>query len=473
MDSNQPQRLMSIDAYRGFVMLAMASGGLALSQVGGNPAVAGQFDGTSGESAWRFLWQTLSYQSSHVAWTGCSFWDLIQPSFMFLVGVSLPLSASRRRATGERPVRSFLHAVWRAFVLIMLGVLLSTRMSSHSVFNFTFVNVLTQIGLGYLFLYLLRNCGLKTLFACVTVILLGYGAWFAFEPTADGQAASVADRIPGAASLALEAKDEHESALTTEFLAENLSPVDAETSQFQGWAAAWNKHTNAAAEFDRWLLNVFPRVEESWRGRGFWANRGGYQTLNFIPSLATMILGLMAGRVLSSEKDDRQRVRWLFGAGLACFVVAMGADTTIWPTQWLPVDLRQTLWEYSWSACPAVKRIWSPTWAVFSSGWTFWMLGFFYWLVEMRGCRRLVFPLAVVGLNSIAMYCIAQLVKGWIGNSIRFSLNTIDTMAGSDLGHWLRADAFAYAPLLDASLKLFVMWYVCYWMYRKGVYVRI
>ena len=102
MDPNQPQRLMSIDAYRGFVMLAMASGGLALSQVGGNPEVAGQFDGTSAESAWRFLWETLSYQSSHVAWTGCSFWDLIQPSFMFLVGVSLPLSASRRRAKAER-----------------------------------------------------------------------------------------------------------------------------------------------------------------------------------------------------------------------------------------------------------------------------------------------------------------------------------------------------------------------------------
>ncbi|MBI1315154.1 DUF1624 domain-containing protein [bacterium] len=473
MDPNQPQRLMSIDAYRGFVMLAMASGGLALSQVAGNPTVAGQFDGTSWESAWHFLWQTLSYQSSHVAWTGCSFWDLIQPSFMFLVGVSLPLSAARRRVSGERPLRSFIHAVWRAFVLILLGVLLSSRMRDNSVFNFTFVNVLTQIGLGYVFLYLLRNQGLKALFCCVTVILLGYGAWFAFEPTEDGQAASVVDRVPGAASLALEAKDADELPLTREYLAENLSPVDAGTNQFQGWATAWNKHTNAAAEFDRWLLNRFPRVEEPWHGRGFWVNRGGYQTLNFIPSLATMIFGLMAGRVLSSSRDDGQRVRWLLGAGLVCFVVALGADTTLWPTQWLPDHLQQSMWEHSWSACPAVKRIWTPTWAVFSTGWTFWMLGFFYWLVEMRGCRRLVFPLAVVGLNSIAMYCIAQLFKGWIGNAIRFSLNTVDTMAGSELGRWLQTDSFAYAPLLNASLALFVMWSVCYWMYRKGVYIRI
>jgi heparan-alpha-glucosaminide N-acetyltransferase len=186
-----------------------------------------------------------------------------------------------------------------------------------------------------------------------------------------------------------------------------------------------------------------------------------------------MIFGLMAGRVLSSERNDRERVRWLIGAGIACFGVAMAADTTIWPTQWLPTDLQQSLWEHSWSACPVVKRIWTPTWAVFSAGWTFWMLGFFYWLVEMRGCRRLVFPLAVVGLNSIAMYCIAQLFKGWISNAIRFSLNTFDTMAGSDLVSWLRADAFAYAPLLDASLTLLVMWYACYWMYRKGVYIRI
>ncbi|MHC4875768.1 MAG: acyltransferase family protein [Planctomycetota bacterium] len=473
MDPNQPQRLMSIDAYRGFVMLAMASGGLALSQVARNPEVFTRFDGTQWEAAWRFTWESLGYQASHVAWTGCSFWDLIQPSFMFMVGVSLPLSMARRRASGERPIRSFAHAVWRALVLILLGVLLSTRMSSHSVFNFTFVNVLTQIGLGYLFLYLLRNCGLKSLFCWATVILVGYGAWFAFEPTEDGQAFSVVKRVSGAESLEIEPVDETELPLTREYLAENLRPQDAETTQFQGWAAAWNKHTNAAAEFDRWLLNVFPRVEELWRGRGFWANRGGYQTLNFVPSLATMIFGLMAGRVLSSERDDSARVRWLAGAGILCLVAALGADTTLWPTQWLPTDLQQTLWEYSWSACPAVKRIWTPTWAVFAAGWTFCMLAFFYWLVEMRGCRRLVFPFAVVGLNSIAMYCIAQLFKGWIGNAVKFSLGTLDTMVGTDIGQWLRPDVFAYAPILDASIKLFVMWYVCYWMYRKGVYIRI
>src|SRR5690348_5430943 len=73
------QRLVSLDAYRGFIMLAMASGGFGFAQV------ARQLPGDA-------LWQFLGFQFDHVTWEGGSFWDLIQPSFMFMVGVALPYS---------------------------------------------------------------------------------------------------------------------------------------------------------------------------------------------------------------------------------------------------------------------------------------------------------------------------------------------------------------------------------------------
>jgi heparan-alpha-glucosaminide N-acetyltransferase len=427
MSSEKPARLMSLDAYRGFVMLLMVSSGLALPRMAGDDRVLTQFDGTQWAGTWRSLWDTLGYQLSHVEWTGCSAWDLIQPSFMFMVGVSLPFSMARRDALS----------------------------SSRNGINFTFANVLCQIGLGYSFLYLLRALSLKSLATCATVVLVGYGAWFALQPI-----------------------DQAEVDLTKQYLTERAAEpglAELDWSQFQGWAAHWNKHTNAAAQMDRDLLNRLPRLEEPWHGKGFWANRGGYQTLNFIPSLATMIFGLMAGLVLRSDRDDRARLKWLFCAGLVCFGIALAADTTLWPTQWLPIGLQQKLYEYSWSVCPAVKRIWTPTWAVFAAGWTFWILGCFYWLVDVMGCRRVVTPFAIVGLNSIAMYCMAQLFKGWLGDAMRVVAQTIDQIGGwpDGLSWWLNANAFVYAPVLDYSLRLLALWWVCCWMYRRGLYIRI
>ena len=68
---------------------------------------------------------------------------------------------------------------------------------------------------------------------------------------------------------------------------------------YQGFAAHWNKNTNLAWAFDTWFLNLFP--PDGW----FTCNGGGYATLSFIPTLGTMILGLIAGRVMRSDRPAR------------------------------------------------------------------------------------------------------------------------------------------------------------------------
>src|SRR4051794_35410640 len=73
-------RLVSLDAYRGFVMLAMVSGGLGLAKLARNVYPDSP------------VWTAIGYQADHVEWGGCGFWDLIQPSFMFIVGVAMPFS---------------------------------------------------------------------------------------------------------------------------------------------------------------------------------------------------------------------------------------------------------------------------------------------------------------------------------------------------------------------------------------------
>src|SRR5262249_7101263 len=104
----KPARLVSLDAYRGFVMLAMVSGGFAFAKV----AESFPADTLPGQG---MHW--LAYEFDHVPWVGCAFWDLIQPSFMFMVGVAMPFSYASRRAQGHSGWRNAVHVLWRSAVL--------------------------------------------------------------------------------------------------------------------------------------------------------------------------------------------------------------------------------------------------------------------------------------------------------------------------------------------------------------------
>src|SRR4051795_12439783 len=106
-----PPRLGSIDAYRGLVMFLMMAEVLRLAAVS-----------TKVPDSW--LLKFLAHHQSHVPWAGCSLHDLIQPSFSFLVGVSLPFSIASRLAKGQSRVAMLLHALLRAIVLVLLGVFL-------------------------------------------------------------------------------------------------------------------------------------------------------------------------------------------------------------------------------------------------------------------------------------------------------------------------------------------------------------
>ncbi len=133
-------RMGSIDAYRGLVMFLMMAEVLRCCEVAS--ALPGNV-----------FWELLCHHQSHVEWTGCVLHDLIQPSFSFLVGVALPFSIASRLRRGQTPGWMTAHALWRSLVLVFLGVFL--RSIGHRQTNFTFEDTLSQIGLGYTFLFLL------------------------------------------------------------------------------------------------------------------------------------------------------------------------------------------------------------------------------------------------------------------------------------------------------------------------------
>src|SRR5512137_31968 len=105
--SMQPSvRLTSLDAFRGTIMLYMASHAFGITQVA--------------QKVQEPVWQTLAWWFEHVPWIGCSTWDMIQPSFMFMVGVALPYSFARRRSQGHSYGKLFGHALVRSLILVLL-----------------------------------------------------------------------------------------------------------------------------------------------------------------------------------------------------------------------------------------------------------------------------------------------------------------------------------------------------------------
>jgi heparan-alpha-glucosaminide N-acetyltransferase len=412
-ETSPPARLRSLDAYRGFVMLAMASGGLGLATAA--KAHAGNK-----------IWELLGAQTDHVAWRGCVFWDLIQPSFIFIVGVAMPFSYASRRAKGEGQGEMLLHALVRSLILIALAVFLSTDTGKGT--NFIFTNVLAQIGLGYAFVFMLLGGHPLAQLGMAAVILVNYWAWFAYSP------------LPGP---------------DFDFTSVGLND---KWTRLTGFAAHWEKNTNPAAAFDRWFLNLFPRRG----GRPFAFNEGGYATLNFIPSMATMIFGVLAGEWLQSARSNWTKWFGLFVAGAACLVVGTALDA---------------------SYCPAIKRIWTPSWAIYSAGWSLWMLAFFFAIIDMGGWRGWAFPFTVVGMNSIAMYVMAQQMKGYVRGNLRTHLGTLAGRTisipwpgrGSSLVIPLGPEMFdgVNGPIVSSAAVLLVFWLICYAMYRQKIFVRI
>ncbi len=391
--TEKPKRLLSLEAYRGFIVLAMVAGDVGLTQI------RDHLDGS-------WLGAFVAHHTEHVPWAGCSFWDLIQPSFLFMVGVAMPYSYTSRLARGQSETWIFAHVLFRSAVLVLPIVVASyiqaIAVPLWSQSNLGFTHVLVQIGLAYGFVYLLLGRSVRVRLAAVAGILVGYTLLFAIF-----------------------------GGLASSFTFDTGGPDSSRS--LAGWFAHRDIHTNAAAAFDRWFLNLFPRSAP------FSENLGGYQTLNFVPSMATMLLGLMAGELLRGPRGSREKFWVLLQAGAAC--LALG---------WLAGEF----------VCPIVKRIWTPSWAILSAGWAFLMLASFFWLIDVKAYRTWAMPMIVAGANCITLYVLAQIVKGWSRSDGPLSLNYYG-IAG------------VYGPAVQSALAFLLLWLVCLWLYRCALFLRL
>jgi predicted acyltransferase len=352
------------------------------------------------------FWAFLDFHQSHVPWVGCSLHDLIQPSFSFLVGVALPYSIASRGAKAQSKSMMWIHTIRRSLILIALGIFLRSMHKEQT--NFTFEDTLTQIGLGYPILFALGFTSERIQWGALTTILVSYWLLFALYP------------LPGAGFN----------------WAETGTTADWEHN-LRGFAGHWNKNTNAAWAFDRWFLNIFPR-ESIFRFNG-----GGYSTLSFIPTLATMILGLIAGQWLRSFSIGTILLKKLVVTAAILFAIAVLLDLT--------------------GINPIVKRIWTPAWTLFSGGWCFLLLAAFYFVVDLKHKKGWFTMLIIIGSNSIAAYLLADTLTGFIRHSFEIHLGSeYDLLFGSP-----------YRTLVSGLMILLVEIWILRSMYKKKIFIKI
>jgi heparan-alpha-glucosaminide N-acetyltransferase len=349
-------RLISLDAYRGFIMLLLVSEGFGF----------GMLKNHSG-------WAWLAAQADHAAWEGCTFWDLIQPAFTFMVGVAMPFALARRMAQGVNTIGLFKHVLWRALLLIVLSNIYS-NWGPRTGLKLQLINVLSQIAFGYVLCFLITRMEFRRQVATAVAMLAGYWALFAMFPGADGP---------------------------------------------------WSKTGNIGAVIDLKLLG--------------YNYTGYYTTINFIGNAVTILFGCWVGTLLRTNRSHAYKLTVLAACAAAGFVFGLALQ---------PFN-------------PMVKRLWTGSFTFFSTGWVILMLMVFYWLIEVKQVKRWAFPFVVLGMNSIFIYSLGQIgIKGWLNRGL---LNFTDNF--KFLGE--------FGTIPQHLLVLSLLWYVCYWLYKRQIFFKI
>lgn len=362
--ANTNGRLLSLDFYRGLTMFLLIAEFSHLFSI----AVLPRFEGT--------VIQTLGEQFHHVPWAGMHFWDLIQPFFMFIVGVAMPLSFAKRMAKGASYKQISMHVYKRAFLMLLLGWGLYCIDAGRIVFRFQ--NVLAQLGVTYILAFwVIRK---------PVVIQIGF-------------------------SLLL--------ILITEGLY-RFFPVEGFTNAFVD-----------GENFGTWF-NILISGE---------VDGSNWAMFNAIPTAAHTIWGVTAGQLLMSDATTKKKLQLIIGAGIIGLLLGYGLS---------PIT-------------PIIKRISTSTFVFAGGGWSLIALAVCYWIIDIKKYQRGVWSMAIVGMNPLFIYLFAHVGGAELIKKLFLPFSNALFGWTGEVG----------AKFMLSCIVLFMLWYICYWMYKKKIFIRI
>lgn len=163
-------------------------------------------------------------------------------------------------------------------------------------------------------------------------------------------------------------------------------------------------------------------------------NSGGWVFVNFIPTSAHTIWGVLAGKLFVDQRFQAgQKLRYLVGSGTVLLLVGYAADLG--------------------GLSPIIKRICTGSFVLVSGGWILLFMAFLYWLTDIRQANRYAWIFSVVGMNAIFIYLFFETVgHQWLNGVVAI---------------------FVQQPILASLATLFILWYLCFFLYKKKIFFKL
>jgi predicted acyltransferase len=400
--SPQPsQRLLSLDALRGFDMFWILGGdslAYALHRMSGDP-----------------LTRMIAMQLDHVEWSGVHAYDLIFPTFVFIMGVStvFALTGMLAREGRARTVRRILV---RGVILFALGLIYNGGLA-NSWPDVRIMGVLGRIALCYVFGGI-AFCFFRprALCAMAATLLLGYWALMALVPFPDVRP------VPGGTTVITK-----EAGFRSTAQLRMDSTVMLTGSYIQG--------VNLADYLDQKYLP----------GRKYDGTYDPEGILSTIPAFATGLLGILAGTFLrNSGAADRRKAAVLAGAGAVSVLVGFA-----WGIEF-----------------PVVKKIWTSSYVLVAGGFSSMLLGLFYWVIEVKGMNRWCLPFVWIGMNPITLYMASDVLNGFDGLAARVTGGSVSSFLDVYV-------ARGCGDLVTALAGIALFLALARFLYKRKIFIRV
>jgi predicted acyltransferase len=168
---------------------------------------------------------------------------------------------------------------------------------------------------------------------------------------------------------------------------------------------------------------------------------GHWVAFNAFPTTAHTMWGVLAGLILSSDRTDLKKIKILLIAGLIGVVAGYALN---------PIT-------------PIIKRICTSSFVIVSGGWCLVVLAFSYWLVDVRKIQTVPRFFAIVGMNPIFIYLFMHTGgANWLHQIVMPFVNGVFSWMGDP-----------FTKIINALVVLMGMWYICYWLFQKKIFIKI
>jgi predicted acyltransferase len=174
-------------------------------------------------------------------------------------------------------------------------------------------------------------------------------------------------------------------------------------------------------------------------------NSDGWVAINIIPTAAHTIWGVLAGKLLLGNKTAKQKIGILLIAGVSALVIGYGLDIA--------------------NITPIIKRISTSSFAFVSGGWVLIIMAFLYWLIDVKQFNKYAWVAVVVGMNAIFIYLFFETVGvQWFNGAVGIFVKGFVGFTG--MGEKGLA-------VMSAFVTLFLEWCLCYWLWKKKIFIKL